>query len=625
MIRVLRWCGAGIVVCAVASPALAQRAYSPQAAPISQVAAARLGELHGLVEDEKGQPLSGAIVSALGSTSAFAISDSNGRFTFRELPPGPYLIRAHLLEYVPSRGRIVQINADARNTSTIALTRRADAFTPAPVVTATIVPVDPAISSEAEHPHDEVAWRMRHARRSVLKDADQAIAELGARGSFADSRGGLSRAVGTPARLASSLFDDFSITGQFNLLTTTSFERPQDLFSMNADVPKSVAFVSLEAPGVRGDWTMRGTMTQGDLASWILAGSYMRHTPAAHAYEAGVSYGTQRYLGGNGDALAAMRDGSRNVGSMYAFDSWTIARPVRVSYGAKYGHYDYLADRGLWSPRASVSVQPSARDSLTFRATVSHREIAPGAEEFLPPTVGLWLPPERTFAPVGRGTFRDERHDQVEIGMERSWPGAIIVGVRVFDQRVDNQLVTLFGVGLANAAASPSGIGHYEVGSAGGYDARGWGVTVSRSVSERLRASVDYSQADATWNRRSPDYESLSMLAPSVLRTEDHVHDLTASVESTVPTTSTRVFVVYKLNAALAAVEAMPTLATARTRFDVQVNQALPFLSFTNAQWEMLVAVTNVFKEDFGETSIYDEALVVRPPKRVLGGVTVKF
>ena len=56
--------------------------------------------------------------------------------------------------------------------------------------------------------------------------------------------------------------------------------------------------------------------------------------------------GMQRYLGGNGDALAAMRDGSRNVGAMYAFDSWQIARPVRVSYGAKYARYDYLTDRG---------------------------------------------------------------------------------------------------------------------------------------------------------------------------------------------------------------------------------------------------------------------------------------
>jgi TonB dependent receptor-like, beta-barrel/Carboxypeptidase regulatory-like domain len=626
MIRILGWCGVGVVICATASPALAQRAVTSPVSPVRQVAAARHGELHGFVQDEKGLPLSGAIVSALGSTSAFAISDRDGRFTFRDLPAGPYLVRAHLQAYVPSRGRIIQISPDARNTSTIELTRRLEATDPPPVVAAAIAPVEtPVEPSQTEHSHDEVAWRMRHAKRSVLKDGDEAIAQLGAGGSVSgESIGGLGHAVGTSARLASSLFDDLPpVTGQFNLLTTTSFDRPQDLFSMNVEVPKSIAFLSLAAPGAQGDWTMRGTITQGDLASWILAGSYARHSSEAHAYEAGLSYGMQRYLGGNGEALAAIRDGSRNVGAMYAFDNWTVTRQIRLGYGAKYARYDYLTDRGLWSPRASIAVQPSTRDSFTVHASMSRREVAPGAEEFLPPSIGLWLPPERTFAPVAHGTFRPERHDQIEVGVERTWPGAVVLGVRVFEQRVDDQMVTLFGI--ADAPFGASGIGHYEVGSAGSYDARGWGVSVSRSVSDRLRASVDYSQADAIWTRRSPDFAALAALASSVLRDEDRVHDLTASVESVVPSTSTRVFVIYKLNAALAASEAMPALAGARPRFDVQVNQALPFLNFTNAQWEMLVAVTNLFKEELGETSIYDEALVVRPPKRVLGGVTLKF
>ena len=625
MIRVLLSCGVGVVVFATDSPAFAQRAAVPPVSAVTHVAAARLCDFRGLVQDDGGQPLAGAIVSALGSTSAFAVSDRAGRFTFRDLPAGPYLVRAHLQEYVPSRGRIVQVTPDGRNTSTIELTRRAEPSSTPPVVAAGVAPVEPVERSDGDHAHDEVAWRLRHARRSVLKDADQAIADLGRHESFFGGPiGGLSHAVGSSARLASSLFDDLSMSGQFHLLTTTSFDRPQDLFSMNVDLPKSVAFVSLEAPGAQGDWTMRGTVTQGDLASWILAGSYTRHTPSVHAYEAGVSYGMQRYLGGNGDALAAIRDGSRVVGSMYAFDSWQIARPLRVSYGAKYSRYDYLSDPGLWSPRASIAVQPLRRDSLTLRASMSRRQVAPGAEEFLPSSIGLWLPPERTFAPVAHGMFHPERHDQVEVGVERTWPGDVVVGVRVFDQRVENQLVTVFGVGLADIP-SASGIGHYEVGSAGAYGARGWGVTVSRSVSDRLRATVDYAQADAVWDRRSPDFDALAALERSVLRTEDRVHDLTASVESVVAPTSTRVFVIYKLNAALAAADAIPALATARTRFDVQVNQALPFLDFTNAQWEMLVAVSNLFKEELGETTIYDEALVVRPPKRVLGGVTVKF
>ena len=49
-------------------------------------------ELNGVVKDELGKPLSGAVVSALGSTSAFAISNEDGHFTFRNLPPGPYLM-----------------------------------------------------------------------------------------------------------------------------------------------------------------------------------------------------------------------------------------------------------------------------------------------------------------------------------------------------------------------------------------------------------------------------------------------------------------------------------------------------------------------------------------------------
>jgi hypothetical protein len=54
------------------------------------------------------------------------------------------------------------------------------------------------------------------------------------------------------------------------------------------------------------------------------------------------------------------------------------------------------------------------------------------------------------------------------------------------------------------------------------------------------------------------------------------------------------------------------------------VNQALPFLPF-GSQWEVLVGVRNLFREPVDAASIYDELLVVRPPKRLVGGVQVKF
>jgi outer membrane receptor for ferrienterochelin and colicin len=391
---------------------------------------------------------------------------------------------------------------------------------------------------------------------------------------------------------------------------------------MNVDVPRSIAYVALEAPGSTGDWTMKGSITQGDVSSWILAGSYMRHVQSVHAFEAGVSYAMQQYLGGNGEALAAMRDTSRNVGALYAFDSWTIAPSIRVGYGAKYARYDYLADRGLWSPRASIAIRPSERDSLTFRATASHREVAPGAEEFLPSSLGPWLPPQRTFSHVAHAAFRPERHDQMELGVERSWPGSVLVGVRAFRQRVDDQVVTVFGVAVADVPASA---GHYLVGSAGDFDAMGWGVSVSRVVSDHVRAAVDYTQARTEWRRGSSDRDVLTARAPSVLRRTDLVHDVTATFESVVTPTATRLFVLYKMNAAFDTDQAADVVSGANTRFDVQVNQSLPFLNFSSAQWEMLVAVSNLFKDDWADTSVYDELFVVRPPKRVLGGVTVRF
>jgi hypothetical protein len=118
----------------------------------------------------------------------------------------------------------------------------------------------------------------------------------------------------------------------------------------------------------------------------------------------------------------------------------------------------------------------------------------------------------------------------------------------------------------------------------------------------------------------------LSVLAHSTYRSEpETIHDLTTSVQADVPVTATRVYVLYKLNSGFAAPEIGSNASRTGARFDVQVNQALPFLNFTAAQWEMLVTVRNLFYDDVLDTSIYDELLVVRPPKRIVGGLSVRF
>ena len=280
----------GLCLIVPALPASAQLAVRPQAQLVSRQAAANASnELTGTVSDRTGRPLAGAVVSAIGSESAIAVSDRDGRFTFRTLPQGPYIVRSHLQGYLPARPRLVQISTSARGDFPITLVKRSEAADPPAVVAAGVGPVDTAAvepDEGATHEHDELAWRLRHLKRSVLKNQGQGVPGFE---DFDVSHPwtGLSRAVGESARLASSMFAELPFAGQINLLTTTSFDRPQDVFSPDAVLPRSIAFLSLAAPLPTGEWRMRGAITQGDLSSWTVAGSFARDPNAAHAPFAG--------------------------------------------------------------------------------------------------------------------------------------------------------------------------------------------------------------------------------------------------------------------------------------------------------------------------------------------------
>jgi hypothetical protein len=103
------------------------------------------------------------------------------------------------------------------------------------------------------------------------------------------------------------------------------------------------------------------------------------------------------------------------------------------------------------------------------------------------------------------------------------------------------------------------------------------------------------------------------------------MHDVTARITTEIPETATRVSAAYKVNTAFARRSTALEDASADARFDIQVSQRLPFLSVSGADWELMVSVRNLFRDGMNIASVYDELLVVRPPKRVVGGVLVKF
>jgi outer membrane receptor protein involved in Fe transport len=383
-----------------------------------------------------------------------------------------------------------------------------------------------------------------------------------------------------------------------------------------------VAYLSIGAPAASGRWDVRASMSQSDLAAWIIAGSFASRIASSHDYGFGFSYSTQQYQSHNGVALplGVEADESRTVGELYGSDRWKVSDALSVEYSARYGRYDYLRQRSLFSPRVAVSVTPLEDTRIT--ATAAERMLAPGAEEFLAPTiVGPWLPPERTFAPLVGDVFRVERARFLDVGVEHEFDGAYVIGVRRFRQMVANQQAALFGIPVASGPQSP---GHYFVANAGAVDADGWAVRLSTSPLQRIRGSVDYSVTRAHW-LTGGELEALALLAPMAVRPRNEgVHDLTTSVETDIPETSTRVFVLYKVNSSFARSDEA-VRPTFDYRFDVQVNQALPFMPFNGARWEVLVGLRNLFRDPNDTGSMYDELLVIRPPKRVIGGVLVRF
>ncbi len=111
---------------------------------------------------------------------------------------------------------------------------------------------------------------------------------------------------------------------------------------------------------------------------------------------------------------------------------------------------------------------------------------------------------------------------------------------------------------------------------------------------------------------------------PGTLPRPDRLHNLSTSIQADVPETSTRVVVLYRISNAFARRSAQDD-RTIDSRFDVEVHQSLPFMDFSTAKWEMLIGVRNFFRETAADQSVFDELLVVRPPKRIVGGLTMRF
>jgi hypothetical protein len=596
-------------------------AQAPIRQPIGLVAKATIisGRIEGLVRDDGGTAIQGANIVALGVTLASALSDEKGRFSLA-VPPGEYMLRASRQGYVSSFRQLVRVGSSLPLERNITLVRlnAVELRRPAAIATTQV----PAPNGGEEHPHNEMAWRLRHTTRNVLRDTSPSNAlpdqphdteEFRPAGSFLD------RALHQSARAATNFFTATDFNGQIHLLTTSSlapargwqFDQP----------PRGIASVAVGARVGDGDWRVRGAVTSQALSSWVLLGEYQTREEGAHAFRVGMSYAVQGDLEELAQPTGAIAVQHRSLGAVHASDRWRPYSGVELEYGARLDRSDYVELQQFISPRVSSRAMILPRTFIL--AGAAQHVVLPGGSEFLPPpSNGLWIPPERTFASlIPDAAFHAElvRHAETGVGLTLDADGARTLSVRRFRQNSTNQIATLFGVRRDASAAD------YYVATPGSVDVAGWSVRYEGALVRRLSGSVEYSLGDADW-RAARQIRHVRRFAPSAARGDrERMHDLTMAVAAEIPESSTWLSIAYRLNSAFSQDARESRDPALGGRFDIEMRQMLPYRPTHGSTLELVFAARSLSRDLREPGSLYDELLTVAPPMRVLGGVQVRF
>ena len=534
------------------------------------------GRVHGTVCDANGRGLADASVLAVGQTIVSVRSDLTGRYSLL-LPPGDYVLRASRDGYVSTYREPVRIQGSSLLERTI-----------------TLVPQGTANLADPKHSHTEMAWRLRHLPRSVLRDGNQWT-------------------NGTNNAMTRPLFD---LSGQINVLTTGDATAAMNW--MPTSLPRGVAFVEFGAPVIgHGAWTLRAALASGTGRTWNVFGEYEAEAKDLHAWKMRVSYSTQGFTrAAEGPGLASTD--IRSVAGIAGEDRWAITPGIEVSYGGRAERFDYLVHPHLVSAHAGFSAE--VLPMTLVRVHFAQNMIAPGADEFLPPpTGGAWLPAERMFEPLSsRRALRAERLRVADFTVahrlreDSRWP---TIHVRAFRQQTRDQMATLFGT---DAEPEP---GPYFIAPVGEVTILGVGLGASAQFSPNVSGQIEYTRAFSAWDQ-DPRVRAVRRMSPSVLRSTEALHDITATLDATVSRSATRITVAYRASTGFSGQQLDPGFAG---RFHVQVHQALPFRPTRKSQVELMFSLRNLFRDITGDASWYDELLTVAPPLRFAGGLQIRF
>jgi hypothetical protein len=341
-----------------------------------------------------------------------------------------------------------------------------------------------------------------------------------------------------------------------------------------------------------------------------MVADFMLEPVDGHELEIGTGYGTHLFrsavpLDEEG------RIGTKAVGAVSIRDRWQATERLAATFGGRFSYLGFLRDSNPVDPSVQIEFMPD-QDSRLLLA-VSSSTVVPGGDLLALSTLGA--APALSYARLG-DNLRPERAARVELGVQET-RGLSWIRAHTFYEGVRDQLANSF-----EGQRSQQTLRIFNVGRA---SARGLGVTLGRRFGDGLSGSVSYTYGHA-W-RPHAEMGSEQRPVPRLVTYENAgFHDVTARLEAAIDESDTRLVAFYRFNSLLPAADA-GSMASPLTsaRFDVQLSQGLPFLAaLTSADWDLLLAVRNLYYEP-EEGATLDELAVLNPPRRLLGGISVRF
>jgi hypothetical protein len=542
------------------------------------------GRLVGFVEDARGIPVSGALISLFGKGledgGVLAVSDSDGRFALPALPAGSYTLRA-------LGGRL---RAQARQVTV--LPNQESVFSVSLFASDADAEQDEADAHSQETPAQrELKWLVRHKRRSILE----------ARGPEADYGTAPPRA--TLAVAHTSLPVEGALEVMTHGVASATAEGDDD-----AHAPGGLGLVRLG--GRLGDsmsWSLGGLMSESEKSTWRMAAEFVVEPAAGHQVRTGAGYGS-RWMTPFPHTIQDEEGTAegRSVGVLFAEEQWSALPWLTVTAGGRYSYIGFLEGQNHLDPWGAVEFLVNPRTRI--RADVGSRTLTPGGDLLTLST--LAASPAIAFATIDPG-LRPERLSRYEVSVDHG-AGPTRIGALVYYEEMRDPFLNTF---------TRSGRA-LRIGNVPSLSARGVGVTLGRRFGPAVEGSVTYSYG---YSSGHTPFSQARTLMGALAYADNDFHDFVARFNAAIQATDTRLIAFCRFNSLSPDAEGPGTEGERTTRFDVQLSQGIPFLGdLTRADWELLLAYRNLFYETT-EAGMLDELAVVNPPKRVLGGITVRF